>query len=103
MAEDTSDQSGRKPFDKKKLAAAITYERGGDEAPILTAKGKGLMAEQIIEIAEKNGIVVKEDADLVQLLVKLDIDSPIPLEAYEAVAEILAYVYKVNAGAGRKT
>lgn len=91
---------GRKAKDRQKLAAALTYARGTDDAPKLSAKGKGLVAERIIEIAEENGIVVREDKDLVQLLIKLDIDMPIPLEAYEAVAEILAYVYKANAKAG---
>ena len=89
-------------FDRNKMAAALTYERGKDEAPRLAAKGKGMVAEQIIEMAKKHGITVREDPDLVQLLMKLDLDMPIPLEAYAAVAEILAYVYKANAKAGNK-
>lgn len=94
---------GGKSFDKNKLAAALTYERGKDEAPRLAAKGKGLIAEQIIALARKHNIAVREDADLVQLLIKLELDMPIPLEAYTAVAEILAYVYKANAKAGKRT
>lgn len=88
--------------DPKKLAAALTYERGRDEAPILAAKGQGLMADQIIALAKKHNITVRQDADLVQLLMKLEIDMPIPVEAYAAVAEILAYVYKANAKAGAR-
>lgn len=91
-----------KPEGRGKLAAALTYERGKDEAPRLAAKGRGLVAEQIVELAKKHGITVREDADLAQLLVKLELDMPIPLEAYAAVAEILAYVYKANAKAGNK-
>ncbi|NBO19824.1 MAG: flagellar biosynthesis protein FlhB [Proteobacteria bacterium] len=91
------------PRDRGKLAAALTYDRGKDEAPRLAAKGKGLIAEQIIALAQKNGITVREDADLVQVLMKLELDMPIPLEAYAAVAEILAYVYKANAKAGNRT
>ena len=88
--------------DRNKLAAALTYERGKDEAPRLAAKGKGLMAEQILEIARTHNITIREDADLVKVLMTLDIDMPIPLEAYAAVAEILAYVYKANAKAGAR-
>lgn len=96
-----SDDTGR-PVDKEKLAVALTYERNKDEAPRLAAKGKGLIAEQIIKLAREHNIEVREDPDLVTLLAKLDIDMPIPLEAYAAVAEILAYVYKANARAGGK-
>lgn len=92
----------RKPTDRDKLAVALTYDRGKDEAPRLAAKGKGLIAEQIITLAREHGIEVREDADLANLLAKLDIDMPIPLEAYAAVAEILAYVYKANAKAGKR-
>jgi flagellar biosynthesis protein len=98
MAEDNGDDAAS--FDRNKLAVALTYERGLDEAPKLAAKGKGLMAEQIIELAKRHNIEVRKDADLVTLLSKLDVDMPIPLEAYAAVAEILAYVYKANAKAG---
>ena len=87
------------PADKEKIAVALSYDRGKEEAPRLAAKGKGLIAEQIIKIARENNIEVREDPDLVTLLAKLEIDMPIPLEAYAAVAEILAYVYKANAKA----
>jgi len=81
------------------LAVALKYDRGKDPAPRLTAKGRGPIAEQIIKVAEAHGITIREDADLVEILEKLDIDSIIPLEAYVAVAEILNYVYKTNAQA----
>ena len=83
-------------FDKSKLAVALKYERGKDEAPIVSAKGKGYIAQQIIELAQANQIEIRRDTDLVTLLEKLDINTPIPLEAYAAVAEILAYIYKAN-------
>jgi flagellar biosynthesis protein len=98
----TGDEPG-KPADKNKLAVALTYERNEDEAPRLAAKGRGLVAEKIIELARQHNVEIREDADLALLLSKLDIDMPIPLEAYAAVAEILAYVYKANARAGRKS
>jgi len=86
-------------FDKNKLAIALAYNRTKDRAPIVAAKGKGAIAQAIIDMAKQHGIEVREDSDLAALLSKLDIDTPIPLEAYAAVAEILAYVYKANARA----
>lgn len=78
-------------------AVAIEYDRGVDYAPRVTASGKGAIADQILAIAFAQGIKVREDADLVEVLSKIDIDSPIPLEAFATVAEILAYVYNANA------
>jgi flagellar biosynthesis protein len=83
-------------FDKDRLAVALSYEQGSLEAPVVAAKGKGYLAEQIIALAKEHGIEIREDADLATLLSKLDIDTPIPVEAYAAVAEILAYIYKTN-------
>lgn len=89
--------SDEKPlFDKNKLAVALQYERGKTEAPFVSAKGKGYIAQQIIELAKANNIEIRRDDDLAVLLEKLDINTPIPLEAYAAVAEILAFVYKAN-------
>ncbi|MCK5545759.1 MAG: EscU/YscU/HrcU family type III secretion system export apparatus switch protein [Rhodospirillaceae bacterium] len=81
---------------KSNLAIALDYSPGKSNAPKVVAKGEGWLAEQIIAIAEANGIEVKEDADLAQLLSSVDVDSEIPLEAFTAVAEILSYVYKLN-------
>jgi flagellar biosynthesis protein len=77
-------------------AAAIQYERGSDKAPIVTASGRGVIAEQILAIAFERGIKVREDAELVEILSLIQVDSPIPVEAFTAVAEILAYVYQAN-------
>lgn len=90
-------------FDKNKLAVALAYDREKDKSPRVAAKGKGYVAEAIIALAKANNIEVREDSDLAGLLSKLDIDMPIPLEAYAAVAEILAYVYKANAKAKRSS
>jgi flagellar biosynthesis protein len=84
---------------KNPLAVALKYERGKDPAPRVIAKGQGTIAEQIIRVAQEHGIIVREDATLVEILTKLDIDTIIPLDAYAAVAEILNYVYKANAKA----
>lgn len=90
-------------FDKNKLAVALQYERGKADAPIVSAKGKGYIAQQIIDLAKANNIEIRRDDDLAVLLEKLDINTPIPLEAYAAVAEILAFVYKANDKLRKKT
>jgi flagellar biosynthesis protein len=78
------------------LAAAIKYDNEGDSAPKVTVSGRGLIAEKIIAVAEENGIPIKNDPDLVQILSKLKVGAEIPVELYRAVAEILAFVYSLN-------
>ncbi|HRR41912.1 MAG TPA: EscU/YscU/HrcU family type III secretion system export apparatus switch protein [Syntrophales bacterium] len=81
---------------KPPLAAAIRYNPLKDSAPRLTAKGSGLIAEKIIDLAKKHGIPVREDPALVQVLSSLEIDQEIPPELYRTVAEILAFIYRMN-------
>lgn len=78
-------------------AVALQYERATDDAPRVVASGKGAIAEQILQVAFERGIKVREDAELVEILSLVDVDCPIPLEAFAAVAEILTYVYQANA------
>ncbi len=78
------------------LAAAIKYDGATDSAPKVTASGRGIIAEKIIAVARDNGIPIKNDPDLIQILSKLKVDSEIPVELYRAVAEILAFVYSLN-------
>ena len=85
-----------KPKHKRTVAAAIQYDPEKDAAPRVTAKGKGYVADKIIELAKKHGIPVKNDPCLVEILSRLDIDEQIPVEVYRAVAEILAFVYSLN-------
>ena len=79
------------------VAAALKYDEKKYAAPIVTAKGRGLIAEKIIALAKENNIPIKNDPALVEILSTLDIDEKIPVELYKAVAEILAFVYSVNA------
>ncbi|HOG16768.1 MAG: Flagellar biosynthetic protein FlhB [Syntrophaceae bacterium PtaU1.Bin231] len=79
------------------IAAALKYDASKDEAPVLAAKGRGIVAEKILEIARRHGIPVTSDPALVQILAKLDLDEQIPVELYRAAAEILAFVYSLNA------
>ncbi len=78
------------------VAAALKYDRRKDAAPKVTAQGRGIVAEKIIELARKHDVPIKSDPALVQVLSKLDIDEQIPVEIYKAVAEILAFIYAVN-------
>ena len=64
--------------------------------PKITAAGRGKVAEQILQLAYDAGINVREDKDLVEILAKIELDSPIPSEAFMAVAEVLSYVFKAN-------
>ncbi len=82
--------------DGRKKAVALRYRPEKDSAPRVTAKGTGSIAERIITIARDNGIPVKDDPDLIEVLSKLDIDAQIPPSVYIAVAELLAFVYAVN-------
>ncbi len=81
---------------KNKKAAALKYEYGKDNAPRLVAKGRGYLAEKIIEIAKQKGIPIHEDKELIEILSALDLYREIPPELYRAVAEILAFIYKVS-------
>jgi flagellar biosynthesis protein len=77
-------------------AAALKYNRGDDSAPKMVAKGRGKVAEKIVEIAREHNVPIKEDKDLVEFLSTLDLYQEIPQELYKAVAEILAFIYFVK-------
>jgi len=82
---------------KRETAVALSYRPDrGDQAPRVVASGKGELARQILDLAFAAGVKVREDADLVEILGAVDVDSPVPLEALMAVAEILTYVYLAN-------
>lgn len=75
---------------------ALSHDLEKENAPRVVAKGKGTFAEQILHLAFAHGIKVREDADLAKILSAIDVDSEIPLEAFAAIAEIMAYVYYAN-------
>jgi len=79
-----------------KSAVALKYQKDKYPAPKVTAKGEGLVAERIIELARENQIPIKEDPDLVQILSQVDLNREIPPSVYKVVAELLAFVYKLN-------
>ena len=80
----------------RQIAVALQYEPERESAPRVVATGKGAVAEQILAIAFANGVKVREDADLAEILSVLEIDSVIPVEVLATVAEILAFVYRAN-------
>jgi flagellar biosynthesis protein len=81
---------------RRKRAVALRYRRGEDSAPVVVAKGAGTLAERILEIAREYEIPLYEDPDLVEVLAKIDLGNVIPPELYQAVAEVLAFVYNLN-------
>jgi flagellar biosynthesis protein len=81
---------------KKPKAVALKYEKEKDAAPRLIAKGRGFVAEKIIEAARAHRVPLYEDKNLVQVLEALDLETEIPPELYRAVAEVLAFIYRLN-------
>jgi len=83
-------------MDKSPKAVALKYDATKDSAPKLIAKGRGRVAEKIIEIANANQVPLVEDQNLVQVLEALDVNTEIPPELYRAVAEVLVFIYRLN-------
>lgn len=81
---------------ERQIAVALKHEMGGPGAPRVVATGWGETARKILETAFANNVKVREDPDLAKVLAAVELDTEIPLEAFSAVAEILAYVYQAN-------
>ncbi len=77
-------------------AVALAYQTG-DLAPKVAAKGRGLIAEEIIKRAREHGVFVHESKELVALLMQVDLDRHIPPTLYRVVAELLAWLYHIDA------
>jgi len=80
----------------KKSAIALRYDSASNQAPKVTAKGRGLVAEKIIALAQEHHVPIKEDPDLVEVLSQVDLNKEVPPAVYHVVAELLAFVYKLN-------
>ena len=80
----------------RKTAVAINYDKTVMAAPKLVAKGSGIIAERLIEMARENGIPIVEDKVLVETLDQLNVNQQIPAELYQVVAEILVSVYRAD-------
>ena len=80
----------------REKAVALKYRREEDSAPKVVAKGEGYVAAAIKETAERHGIPLRRDDDLIELLAQVEIDRQIPPELFAAVAELLSWVYRAN-------
>lgn len=87
--------------DSPRFAAALRY-REGMAAPIVTAKGRGLVADEIIRRAEEHGVAIHISNNLAAVLMQIDIDRAIPPQLFHAVAELLAWLYRLEAHAARE-
>jgi FlhB-like protein len=81
----------------RKLAVALEYEKGSREAPRVVAKGYGEIAERIIAVARENDTVIDANGPLAQALAGVELDETIPIELYEAVAEVIGFVLRAKA------
>ncbi len=95
MPDDDDDLSGPRSR-RGAIAVAVRYDTAAAGPPRVTASGRGAVAERILELAFSQGVRVRADADLAQLLSVIEVGDEIPLEAFRAVAEVLAYVYRAN-------
>jgi flagellar biosynthesis protein len=85
------------PADDARSAVALAYA-GGKGAPRVSAKGRGLIADEIIRRAREAGVYVHESRELVGLLMQVDLDRHIPPELYVAVSELLAWLHRIESG-----
>lgn len=81
---------------KKPIPKAVALQYDGEGAPRLTAKGTGFIAEQIIQVAEANEVPLKQDENLTNMLSTIELDHEIPENLYIAVAEVIAFAYRLN-------
>ena len=85
------------PTDKRQMAVALAYS-SNEPAPRVVAQGRGLIAQAIIERAREHGVYVHESEELVGLLMQVELDQHIPPQLYLAVAELLAWLYRLEHG-----
>jgi len=84
------------PTPKPQKAVALKYNREKSGAPKVVASGKGEVANNIIKLAQEHDIFIKKDADLVELLSKIELNKEIPPMLYKAVAEVFSFIYKIT-------
>jgi flagellar biosynthesis protein len=86
----------------KQQAIALRYQQDNNAAPKVVAKGSGFVAEKILETAKQHSVPVYQNKTLVSMLMAVELDREIPPELYQAVAEVLAYIYHVDQRVGKK-
>lgn len=87
---------GHDDKETRRKAVALRYDAQSDGAPRVVAKGEGLLADRILEVAREHGVHIHQDPEMVAVLSKVRLDAAIPEELYRAVAEILAFVYRLD-------
>jgi len=80
----------------KEKAVALKYDKEKNQAPVVGAKGEGKTAQKIIQIAKENGVPIKKDEDLVELLSKVELDKEVPPQMYKAIAEVFSFIYTIT-------
>ncbi len=93
-----SHDTGSKPAHYSNQQAVALAYASGDIAPRVLAKGRGVVAEQIIALAKQHQVFVHESKDLLALLMQVDLDSHIPPALYQAIAELLVWLYRLEQG-----
>jgi flagellar biosynthesis protein len=93
-AVETPPAAGRRA--EARRAVALSYDPEGSDAPVVTAVGQGAVAEEIIRRAREAGVPVTEDPRLAAVLSQIDVGRVIPPELYQVIAEVLAYVYRLD-------
>ena len=92
------EESSRGPV----TATALRYDPGSDSAPRVVATGKGKVAEQILAVAKENDVPIYDDPELAAALSMVNLEEEIPVELYQVVAEVLAYIYRVAKARGKR-
>jgi flagellar biosynthesis protein len=95
------DYPGNKEPLHSNKAVALRYDAKESNAPVIIAKGKGHIAQKILDKAKEHGIPVQEDPSLVEVLSQFDLNQEIPPELYQLVAEILSFIYLTDRQAGQ--
>jgi len=89
-------ENPKESSDKRPAAVAVRYDAEKESAPRVVAKGRGVIAEKILELAKQYGVAVVEDPDLLEVLARVELDEEIPPNLYQAMAEVLAFIYRIN-------
>ncbi len=87
---------------ERSQAVALSYSSESDEAPKVVAKGSGLVAENILNLAKENAVPIYKNKTLTGMLMAVELEREIPPELYQAIAEVLAHIYRLNQDMGRK-
>lgn len=95
-------EQDKEPEKPKQQAIALSYHQQNTSAPKVVAKGSGFIAEKILATAKQHSVPIYKNKTLVSMLMAVELDQEIPPELFQAVAEVLAYIYRIDQIIGRK-